>query len=182
MNQHCFAIDLITQHHLGIKVKRNDAINCYGAYVLDQRTHQINTLVSRFTLMATGGVGQVYQTTTNPSIATGDGIAMAYRAKAKISDMEFIQFHPTALYEPGKSPAFLISEAVRGYGAYLRDHSGKRFVFDYDERGEMASRDIVAKAIDSEMKKSGVDFVYLDCSIWIKWISKNISPPFMKNV
>jgi L-aspartate oxidase len=164
VNQHCFAIDLITQHHLGIEVKRNDQINCYGAYVLDQRSHRINSIVARFTVMATGGVGQVYQTTTNPSIATGDGIAMAYRAKAKISDMEFIQFHPTALYEPGKSPAFLISEAVRGYGAYLRDHQGNRFVFDYDPRGELASRDIVAKAIDSEMKKAGVDFVYLDCS------------------
>ena len=162
--QHCFAIDLITQHHLGIEVKRNDNIACYGAYVLDERSNKINTIIARFTIMATGGIGQVYQTTTNPSIATGDGIAMAYRAKASISDMEFIQFHPTALFEPGKSPAFLISEAVRGYGAYLRNHKNRRFVFDYDERGELASRDIVAKAIDSEMKRSGEDFVFLDCS------------------
>jgi L-aspartate oxidase len=114
--------------------------------------------------MATGGVGQVYQTTTNPLIATGDGVAMAYRAKAHISDMQFIQFHPTALFEPGVSPAFLISEAVRGFGAYLRNHKGKRFVFEYDERGELASRDIVAQAIDSELKRSGEDFVFLDCS------------------
>ena len=162
--QHCFAIDLITQHHLGIEVKRNDNIACYGAYVLDEKSNEINTIIARFTIMATGGTGQVYQTTTNPSIATGDGIAMAYRAKARISDMEFIQFHPTALYEPGKSPAFLISEAVRGYGAYLRNHKNKRFVFEYDDRGELASRDIVAKAIDSEMKRSGEDFVFLDCS------------------
>lgn len=164
VNQHCFAIDLITQHQLGTEVKRENEIHCFGAYVLNQITHQIETIVARFTIMATGGVGQVYQTTTNPSIATGDGIAMAYRAKARISDMEFIQFHPTALYEPGKSPAFLISEAVRGYGAYLRDHKGKRFVFDFDERGELASRDIVAKAIDSKMKQSGEEFVFLDCT------------------
>jgi L-aspartate oxidase len=163
VNQHCLAIDLITQHHLGIKVKRDSDINCFGAYILDQEKNRVKTIKSRFTLMATGGIGQVYQTTTNPSIATGDGIAMAYRAKAKISDMEFVQFHPTALYEPGESPAFLISEAVRGFGAYLENHDGKRFVFDYDERGELASRDIVAKAIDSEMKRSGVDYVYLDC-------------------
>ena len=163
VHQHHFAIDLITQHHLGIEVKRNDDIHCFGAYVLDEKSHRIHTVVSRFTLMATGGVGQVYLTTTNPSIATGDGIAMAYRAKAKISDMEFIQFHPTALYEPGKSPAFLITEALRGYGAYIRNEKDERFVFEYDERGELASRDIVAKAIDSEMKRSGVDFVYLDC-------------------
>ena len=164
IDQHCFAIDLITQHHLGTDVRRNGDINCYGAYVLDQHSHRIQKVVSRFTIMATGGVGHAYQTTTNPSIATGDGIAMAYRAKAKISDMEFIQFHPTALYEPGKSPAFLISEAVRGYGAYLRDHNKHRFVYDYDERGELASRDIVAKAIDSEMKRSGDEYVYLDCT------------------
>lgn len=163
MNQHCFAIDLITEHHLGKEVHLDDEIHCLGAYVLDQKTNQIETILSRFTLMATGGVGQVYQTTTNPTIATGDGIAMAYRAKALISDMQFIQFHPTALYEMGVSPAFLISEAVRGYGAYLRNSEGKRFTFEYDVRGELASRDIVAKAIDSELKKSGAECVYLDC-------------------
>jgi L-aspartate oxidase len=164
MNQHCFAIDLITEHHLGKEVHLDGEIHCLGAYVLDQKTNLIETIISRFTLMATGGVGQVYQTTTNPIIATGDGIAMAYRAKAHINEMQFIQFHPTALYEPGVSPAFLISEAVRGFGAYLKNHQGKRFVFDYDERGELASRDIVAKAIDSELKRSGEDNVYLDCT------------------
>lgn len=164
MNQHCFAIDLITEHHLGKKVHLDGEIHCLGAYVLDQETNLIETIISRFTLMATGGVGQVYQTTTNPIIATGDGIAMAYRAKAHISDMQFIQFHPTALYEPGVSPAFLISEAVRGFGAYLKNHVGKRFVFEYDERGELASRDIVAQAIDSELKRTGENHVYLDCS------------------
>jgi L-aspartate oxidase len=164
MNQHCFAIDLITEHHLGKDVHLDDEIHCLGAYVLDQETNKIETIISRFTIMATGGVGQVYQTTTNPLIATCDGVAMGYRAKAHISDMQFIQFHPTALYEPGVSPAFLISEAVRGFGAYLRNHKGVRFVFDYDDRGELASRDIVAQAIDSELKISGEDHVFLDCS------------------
>lgn len=163
MHQYFFSIDLITEHHLKDK-KKKEILHCFGAYVLNQHTHTIDTIVSRFTVLATGGIGQVYQTTTNPTIATGDGIAMAYRATARIADMEFVQFHPTAMYEPGESPAFLISEAVRGYGAYLRNKEGKRFVFDYDERGELASRDIVAKAIDTEMKKSGSDCVYLDCT------------------
>ena len=164
MHQYYYTIDLITEHHLGISIiDKSKSLKCFGAYVLNQQSQTIDTVVARFTVLATGGVGQVYQTTTNPTIATGDGIAMAYRAKATISDMEFIQFHPTAFYEPGESPAFLISEAVRGYGAYLRNSEGKRFVFEYDERGEMASRDIVAKAIDSEMKKSGKECVYLDC-------------------
>lgn len=164
LHQFYFNIDLITEHQLNqINATRDSSLKCYGAYVFNQHTETIETIVSRFTVLATGGVGQVYQTTTNPSIATGDGIAIAYRAKAKIADMEFVQFHPTALYEPGVSPAFLISEAVRGHGAHLKNKEGKRFVFDYDERGEMASRDIVAKAIDSEMKKSGEECVYLDC-------------------
>jgi len=164
LHQFYYNIDLITEHQLNrVETTIDSDINCYGAYVLNQLTESIETIVARFTILATGGIGQVYQTTTNPSIATGDGIAIAYRAKAKIADMEFVQFHPTALYEPGISPAFLISEAVRGHGAYLKNKKGKRFVFDYDERGELASRDIVAKAIDSEMKKSGEDCVYLDC-------------------
>jgi L-aspartate oxidase len=162
-NQHHFAIDIITEHHLGQLVTKRSVIHCFGAYVLDQKTNEIETVCARFTLLATGGVGQVYHTTTNPLIATGDGIAMAYRAKARIQDMEFIQFHPTALYTPGKSPAFLISEAVRGFGAHIKNKQGKRFVFDYDDRGELASRDIVAKAIDMEMKISGEENVYLDC-------------------
>ncbi len=164
LHQFYYNIDLITQHQLNkVNTSINSDITCYGAYVLNQHTESIETIIARFTILATGGIGQVYQTTTNPNIATGDGIAIAYRAKAKIADMEFVQFHPTALYEPGVSPAFLISEAVRGFGAYLKNSAGKRFVFEYDERGEMASRDIVAKAIDSDMKKSGEDCVYLDC-------------------
>ena len=164
LHQYYFNIDLITEHQLDrIDTTRSSSLRCYGAYVFNQHTETIETIVARFTILATGGVGQVYETTTNPNIATGDGIAIAYRAKAKIADMEFVQFHPTALYDPGVSPAFLISEAVRGYGAHLKNKEGNRFVFDYDERGELASRDIVAKAIDSEMKKSGEDCVYLDC-------------------
>jgi L-aspartate oxidase len=115
-------------------------------------------------MLATGGSGQVYETTTNPTVATGDGLGMAYRAKAEISEVEFIQFHPTALYNPGEYPAFLISEAVRGFGAKLRDYSGEKFMHKYDEREELASRDIVARAIDNELKKSGSPHVYLDCT------------------
>ncbi len=165
LSTHHFAIDLITQHHLGKEEGHTGApVNCYGAYVLDSQTGKIETYVSKITLIATGGAGQVYQSTTNPLIATGDGIAMAYRAKARIEHMEFIQFHPTALYQhPQSSPSFLISEAVRGFGALLRTRSGELFMRNYDERGELASRDIVSRAIDSELKKSGDEYVYLDC-------------------
>ena len=159
-----YAIDLITQHHLGGLPKKNSEIECYGAYVLVKSTNKIIKITSKVTVIASGGAGQVYQATTNPKVATGDGIAMAYRAKATIKDMEFVQFHPTALYEPGKSPAFLISEAVRGFGAKLRVKSGEFFMHHYDSREELASRDIVAKAIDNELKKRGDDFVYLDCT------------------
>ncbi|MFT6867598.1 MAG: L-aspartate oxidase [Cyclobacteriaceae bacterium] len=161
---HHYAIDLITEHHLGKKGK-TESIQCYGAYVLDRKSEKIETCVSKITLLATGGAGQVYQSTTNPIIATGDGIAMAYRAKARIEHMEFIQFHPTALFQhPQTSPSFLISEAVRGFGGLLRNSEGELFMKKYDERGELASRDIVSRAIDSELKKSGDEFVYLDCS------------------
>jgi L-aspartate oxidase len=113
--------------------------------------------------MATGGCGQIYRTTTNPQIATGDGIAMVYRAKGRIENMEFIQFHPTALFEPGISPSFLITEAVRGDGAILRNKNGEAFMPRYDARKDLAPRDIVARAIDNEMKVGGTEHVYLDC-------------------
>ena len=159
-----FAVDLITEHHLGKLPENVGEINCFGAYALNKSTKKIEKFESKLTVMASGGGGQVYQSTTNPRVATGDGIAMAYRAKARIADMEFIQFHPTAMYEPGKSPAFLISEAVRGFGAKLRTKDGASFMSKYDSREELASRDIVAKAIDNELKSRGDDYVYLDCT------------------
>lgn len=159
---HHFAIDLITEHHL--TEKKTESISCYGAYVLDQISGSIFTIKTDCTALASGGMGQVYGHTTNPAVATGDGIAMAYRAKARIQNMEFIQFHPTALYDGNNGASFLISEAVRGFGAFLRNKNADRFMLNYDERGELASRDIVSRAIDSEMKKSGDDCVYLDCA------------------
>ena len=147
-----------------MQTHRKEKITCFGAYVLDIKKNIVKTYCSKVTMLATGGNGQVYNTTTNPAIATGDGIGMAYRAKAEISEVEFIQFHPTALYNPGEYPAFLISEAVRGEGAILRDYYGNRFMQNYDERQELASRDIVARAIDSELKKSGTPHVFLDCT------------------
>ena len=159
---HHFAVDLITEHHL--KTDRNEDISCYGAYVLDQKSGTIETIKASSTLLATGGIGKVYGHTTNPNIATGDGIAMAFRAKAYISDMEFIQFHPTVLHDKNQGQSFLISEAVRGFGAYLRNKKGQRFMLDYDERGELASRDIVARSIDYELKQTGESCVYLDCT------------------
>ena len=157
-----FAIDLITNHH--IKHVNLERLTCYGAYVLNEKTGKIFTIKANVTFLGTGGIGCVYGHTTNPLIATGDGIAMAYRAKARIKDMEFVQFHPTALYEAKGESAFLISEAVRGFGAYLRNKKGYRFMPDYDVRAELASRDIVSQSIDSELKKSGNTHVYLDCT------------------
>lgn len=158
-----FAIEIITQHHLGQLVKHTTPnIECYGVYVLNPRTRRVHTFLSKVTMMATGGIGQIYQTTTNPGIATGDGIAMVYRAKGRVKDMEFVQFHPTSLYNPGEHPSFLITEAMRGYGAVLRTQKGVEFMHKYDERGSLAPRDIVARSIDTEMKLAGSDFVYLD--------------------
>ena len=160
-----FAIDLITQHHMGQLVKRHHAdIECYGAYVLNIKTGEVLTLLSKLTFLAAGGAGNLYSNTTNPVTATGDGIAMTYRAKAIVDNMEFVQFHPTALYNPGEKPAFLISEALRGFGAILKTVNGKEFMRKYDERGCLAPRDIVARAIDNEVKTRGDDFVWLDCS------------------
>jgi L-aspartate oxidase len=162
---HCFVIDIITQHHLGFLVTKSTLdITCYGVYVLNLNTNKIEKVLSNITLLATGGCGQAYRTTTNPKIATGDGIAMVYRAKGRIENMEFIQFHPTALYEPGVSPSFLITEAVRGDGGILRNKAGEAFMAKYDDRKDLAPRDIVARAIDNEMKKGGNEHVYLDCT------------------
>ena len=158
-----FAIEILTQHHLGVTVTRQTPdIKCYGAYILDPKTGKVDTYLAKVTLMATGGVGAVYKTTTNPLVATGDGIAMVYRAKGSVKDMEFIQFHPTALYHPGDRPSFLITEAMRGYGAVLRNLGGEEFMHKYDPRLSLAPRDIVARAIDNEMKQRGEDHVYLD--------------------
>ena len=159
-----FAVEIITQHHLGIEVtRRTPDIECYGAYVLDPDTKKIDTYLSKITLMATGGTGAVYATTTNPNIATGDGIAMVYRAKGTVEGMEFVQFHPTALYNPNEAhPAYLITEAMRGYGGILRLPNGEDFMQKYDKRLSLAPRDIVARAIDKEMKIHGLDHVCLD--------------------
>ena len=165
MIKHCFVVDLITQHHLGhLVTKATPNIECYGVYVLNRETNQIEKIIAQTTLLATGGNGQVYRSTTNPFIATGDGVAMVYRAKGRIENMEFIQFHPTALYEPGvRGQSFLITEAVRGDGGILRNKNGEAFMERYDARKDLAPRDIVARAIDSEMKISGTEHVYLDC-------------------
>ncbi|RYF96572.1 MAG: L-aspartate oxidase [Chitinophagaceae bacterium] len=162
--KHCFVVDLITQHHLGYLVtKATPDITCYGVYALNTETNVIETILSRITLLATGGNGQVYRSTTNPIIATGDGVSMVYRAKGRIENMEFIQFHPTALYEPGiRGQSFLITEAVRGDGGILRNQHGEAFMERYDPRKDLAPRDIVARAIDNEMKITGTEHVFLD--------------------
>jgi L-aspartate oxidase len=161
-----FALDLLTQHHLGYNVTRvTPGIECYGAYVLNKSTHEIETILAKVTILATGGAGQVYKNTTNPVIATGDGIAMFYRAKGRLENMEFVQFHPTGLHNPlGENPTFLISEAVRGFGGILKRPNGEEFMHEYDPRGSLAPRDIVARAIDKEMKITGDECMYLDCT------------------
>ena len=165
-----YAVDILTQHHLGVIVNKSTPnVCCYGAYVLNSKTNEIITIISKVTLLATGGAGNVYLNTTNPVVATGDGIAMAYRAKAAVEDMEFVQFHPTALYNPNDKPSFLITEALRGFGGILKTVDGNEFMEKYDKRLSLAPRDIVARAIDTEMKLRGDDYVYLDC----RHLSKN---------
>ncbi len=153
----------VLDYHLAIDLIAKENY-CLGAYVLNEKTNEIITFQSDYTVLATGGIGHLYGHTTNPVIATGDGIAMAYRAKAVIKEMEFIQFHPTALYSASKRTSFLISEAVRGFGAKLRTKQGHHFMPEYDSRGDLASRDIVSQCIDIELKKSGDECVYLDCT------------------
>ena len=159
-----FAIEILTQHHLGeVVTQHTPNIECYGAYVLNQQSNHIHTFLAKITMLATGGIGNVYASTTNPDIATGDGIAMVHRARGVIQDMEFVQFHPTGLYRPGgQRPTYLITEAIRGYGAVLRNRDGSEFMHKYDSRGSLAPRDIVARAIDNEMKIRGSEYVYLD--------------------
>jgi len=160
---HYFAVDLITQHHLGEFVDKSSTdIKCFGIYAFNNETRNVEKILAKVTVMASGGAGHIYSITTNPTIATGDGVAMVYRAKGKVRNMEFIQFHPTALYNPGEYPSFLISEAVRGFGGILKRINGEEFMGEYDERKSLAPRDIVARAIDAETKRSGEDFVYLD--------------------
>ncbi|MFK7001641.1 L-aspartate oxidase [Flavobacterium oreochromis] len=153
----------VLEYHLAIDLLV-ESNRCYGCYVLNEKTGEILNIISGFTILATGGIGQVYGQTTNRMISTGDGIAMAYRAKAKIKDMEFIQFHPTAFYKPESTEIFLISEALRRVGAFLRNKQGKRFLLNIDERGELASQDIVVQGIFEELRRTNQSCVYLDCT------------------
>ena len=166
MVDHFYAMELITQHYLGKTVtKYDDDIECYGIYALNTKTGKVERILSKITYLATGGIGNIYQVTTNPPIATGDGIAMVHRAKGVVDNMEFVQFHPTSLYHPGERPSYLITEAMRGFGAILKTQDGKTFMEKYDERGCLAPRDIVARAIDNEMKIRGDEYVYLDATV-----------------
>lgn len=151
---HFFVTDLAVE---------KDSKKCVGVVVLDKRSGKELSIASRITLLATGGSGRIFQNTTNPAVATGDGVAMAHRAGANITNMHFIQFHPTALYQKDKHALFLISEAVRGFGAWIVNSKGERFLFKYDNRGELATRDIVSEAIVKELKISGEESVYMDC-------------------
>lgn len=155
-HDHYFVTDLILK-------KEESSTSCIGVKVINRQKSELVNISSRITFLATGGSGRIFQNTTNPSVATGDGIAMAHRAGAKISNMNFIQFHPTALYTKDQHSLFLISEAVRGFGAHVVNHTGNRFLFKYNIKGELATRDIVSEAIIRELKRSGRNSVFLDC-------------------
>jgi len=162
--ENALAVDLVTDRHL-VATSRPKSRRVYGAYVFNQETGRVDLIRARITLLASGGMGCVWPNTTNPSIATGDGVAMAWRAGARIANLEFMQFHPTALYDPRRQHdgrAFLITEAVRGFGGILRNHKGERFMENVHPLKELAPRDVVARAIDSERKKWGVEHVWLD--------------------
>jgi len=161
--EHWIALDLITNRQLNPKLQRTKPNRCYGVYALDIKSNRVETIDAKSVVLATGGVGKVYRYTSNPDTATGDGIAMAWRAGCRVGNMEFIQFHPTCLYHPGDR-TFLITEAMRGEGGLLKLPDGTRFMPDHDERKELAPRDIVARAIDFEMKKHGLDYVLLDAT------------------
>lgn len=162
--EHHTAIELITQYHLQDQLKPDTAPpTCFGAYVYNRKSWGISVIRAHSTILATGGAGHVYLHNTNPEVATGDGIALAYKAGAVINNMEFYQFHPTCLYDPGRR-SFLITEALRGYGAKLLNYEMQPFMHNYDQRLELAPRDIVARAIDAEMKKTGATNVWLDIS------------------
>ncbi|MBP9095911.1 MAG: L-aspartate oxidase, partial [Ignavibacteria bacterium] len=162
--EYYFAIDLLTPRNFKIKNSK-EKNKCYGIYAYNVNSNKVEKIVSSYTILCSGGLGQIYQHTTNPAIATGDGYAMGYRAGCTIANMEFVQFHPTALYENKETSdlqVFLISEAVRGAGAVLKTRDGKEFMQKYDKRKSLAPRDIVARAIDAELKKSGDTNVFLD--------------------
>jgi len=159
LRERWIAVDMITSRHL----KRDESARVYGVYALDIDSRRVETIAASAVVLATGGVGKVYRYTSNPDTSTGDGIAMAWRAGCRVANMEFIQFHPTCLYHP-QERSFLITEAMRGEGALLKLPDGTRFMPAHDERGELAPRDIVARAIDFEMKKHGIDHVWLDAT------------------
>lgn len=163
--EHHLMIDLLVDPRPGKRIRNGEIRRCFGAYVLDEISGEIKTIGAKTVILATGGSGMVYQHTSNPTIATGDGVVAAWRAGADVGDLEFFQFHPTTLMNPaadGRNE--LITEAMRGYGAILRNQEGEAFMKRYDDRGELASRDIVARAIDAEMKKRGETYVWLDCT------------------